>query len=88
MLWVGTTKMKRAELDIVEHFAMTSDAGAWVRAKYQIPPEYVINEEFEREFNCKLELEPGSEKDSWAAPVKIVFNTPEDMTLFLLRWGK
>lgn len=81
-------KTKRAELDIGEHFAITSDAGAWVRAKYQVPPECTIHEEFEREFNCTLEMEPGSETDSWAAPVKIVFNTPEYMTLFLLRWSK
>ena len=66
------------------HDALSS-AAIWLREHSQIPPEKPIFDEFEDQFRCRLVVQ--NRLDPWYTPDWAIFDTEEDLSLFLLRWS-
>lgn len=62
----------------------TSRAAAWVREHFLVPDNETVVEVFEQVFRCKLVIE--DPRDPWMMPDHILFDTEQDLTMFLLKW--
>ena len=67
-----------------EHPA-ANNAGIWLRDHLHIPSHLSIVDEYEKYFNCRVDID--DRVDSWMMPNKIVFASNADLTAFLLRWS-
>ena len=67
-----------------DHDALNS-AASWLRKHSRIPPNLPIFDEFEDQFRCKLVVQ--NRLDPWYTPDWAIFETEEDLSLFLLRWA-
>ena len=63
----------------------TSRAAAWVREHFLVPDNETVVEMFEQAFKCQLVME--NRQDPWMVPDHILFDTEQDLTMFLLRWS-
>lgn len=63
----------------------TSRAAAWVREHFLVPDDETVVEMFEQVFHCQLVI--GDRRDPWMQPDHILFDTEQDLTMFLLRWS-
>jgi hypothetical protein len=67
------------EVRLFDIYNEVTRAADWLRGKYNVGS---VHGHFEQEFNAKiLYNEPGT------FPHRIIFNTAEDYTVFMLRWS-
>ena len=64
----------------MKEYAAISNAVKYLREKYNLPIHSIINEKFEKEFQCTL---IGTE---FGGVESIEFGTEENLMMFLLRW--
>lgn len=63
----------------------TDNAARWLRQHLDISPECTIFNEFERHFDCQIQVQ--DLLDPWMQPDQIVFRTQKDLLAFVLRWS-
>lgn len=67
-----------------EHVAL-HNAAVWLREHLNIPRQCTIFEQFEQYFNCRIDVD--DRKDYFMQPNKVVFESSQDLTAFLLKWA-
>jgi hypothetical protein len=70
---------------LVGDHAACRAAACWLRHHFQIPDNEAIFELYEQYFNCCLQGYDPS--DVWHVPDLVVFDSPQDLAMFLLRWA-
>jgi hypothetical protein len=60
-------------------------AARWIRDHFRIPDHEMIFDLYEQYFNCCLQ--DHDPKEPWSAPGLIVFDSPQDLAMFLLKWS-
>jgi hypothetical protein len=76
------------EMDVTQalpgdHVAL-QNAAIWLRQHLNLHPQQTIFEQFEKHFNCRIEVDDRT--DSWMQPNLVTFKNSAVLTEFLLRW--
>jgi len=66
------------------HLAL-ENAAIWLREHLNVPEQCTIFEDFEKYFNCKIDVD--DRRDYWMQPNSVVFGNSRELTAFLLKWS-
>lgn len=61
------------------------NAAIWLREYLNVPEQCTIFEQFEKYFNCKIDVD--DRRDYWMQPNRVVFENSVSLTAFLLKWS-
>ena len=67
-----------------DHTAL-ENAARWLREHLNVPENETIFEQFEENFNCRIDV--SDRKDYWMQPNFVVFENSQGLTAFLLKWS-
>lgn len=67
-----------------DHLAL-ENAAIWLREHLNVPEQCTIFEDFEKYFNCKIDVD--DRRDYWMQPNRVVFGNSRELTAFLLKWS-